>query len=681
MRNKLKIVFIIITLGIILGAKTHRITFKFTPNVQPESVSLAGTFNNWSIVSTPMHDDNGDGIWTVIIELEDGEYQYKFVVNGEHWYQDLNNPLSAPDGYGGRNSIIRVGDYDKFQQSAVPGDGKILESAVLHKQDYPYFVFADDTTLYLKLRTKQDDVDSVSVIFDESEQRMDWYAFDGTFDYFIAELNSQFQQKFEYKFLIFDGDNNFLYDDDFTIIPDDIEIFYIPSWVENAIFYQIFPERFANGDKSNDPPDVQRWGEKPEYFNFFGGDLQGVLDNLDYLVELGINAIYFNPVFQAPSNHKYDMSDPMKIDPHFGSINLFKELVDSCHSLGIKIIIDGVFHDTGRKHWAFQDVIENEQESDYADWYNVHSYPVGPEDNPNYDCWWGFGSLPSLNTTNPEVRKYLFDVAKYWTRLGVDGWRLDCPNEVEDDFWLHFRDTIRSINPQAYILGEIWGDGSKWLQGDMFDAVMNYRFRQACIDFFAMDNIDASRFVEKYFYILATYFPNVNNVSFNLLGSHDTQRFLTLCNGNKNKLKLAWLFQMTTIGAPSIYYGDEIGMTGGKDPDCRKCFQWNKSSQDTILLNYMKKLIQIRKSHPIIPLGNVFKFEIIDEDCIAFYKKHNSEYSIVVINRGENEKYLSLQSPFEKDTIVELLSMEKMNVSDGMIKSTIPAYGGMIIVR
>ncbi|MCD6595497.1 alpha amylase N-terminal ig-like domain-containing protein [bacterium] len=675
MKKQIYLIFLFSIISI-LSAKTHSITFEYTPNVVPKSVALAGSFNNWSSSAMPMSDDDNDGIWTITIQLEDGEYLYKFVVNGDKWYQDLNNSLSSPDGYGGRNSIIRVGDYGKFTGPAFLGDGKILKDAIYHTQKYPYFA-RQDSMLWIKLRTKQDDIDSVAIIFYEKAQKMDWYAFDGTFDYYIAEIYPQ-RNNFSYKFKIYDGDSSFDYSDNFSVEFSQIYNFHTPNWISTSIFYQIFPERFANADKSNDPKDVQRWGGKPEYDNFFGGDLKGVLNHLDYLQNLGVNAIYFNPIFLSPSNHKYDMSDQMKIDPHFGDSALFKTLLDSCHELGIKIMLDGVYHDTGRKHWAFQDVIRNGAKSKYANWFTIYSFPVASIEKPNYKCWWNFGSLPSLNTDNPDVRKFLFDFTRYWMKLGIDGLRLDCANETGDEFWTEFRDSVRKINPDAYILGEIWGDGSRWLKGDMFDAVMNYRFRDACLDFFAYDKISSHQFAEKYFTILASYLPNVNFASFNLLGSHDTPRFLTLCKNDSRKLKLATFFQLTAIGAPSIYYGDEIGLTGDKDPDCRKCFVWDTLGQNRELLQYIKKLISIRKKYPVISQGNIYKFDTPTDDCIILYKKYRGQNAIILINREDSEILYKIDEPakyFEDAMTGQKISLEK---SDGIYN--IPANIGRILI-
>ena len=222
-----------------------------------------------------------------------------------------------------------------------------------------------------------------------------------------------------------------------------------PDWVKDAIFYQIFPERFQNGNRANDPEGSEPWGSKPKLFNFMGGDLDGVIQKLPYLKDLGVNAIYFNPLFEAPtSNHKYDTANYMKIDPSFGDMDTFRTLIREAHKLGIKVLLDAVFNHSGDSHWAFKDAEKNGPESKYWNWYLFHGFPVVKSPKPNYESWWGFASLPKFNEYNPEVREHLFKVAEFWSKEGIDGWRLDVPNEVRDmNFWREFRSPRKAYQP------------------------------------------------------------------------------------------------------------------------------------------------------------------------------------------------------------------------------------------
>ena len=418
---------------------------------------------------------------------------------------------------------------------------------------------------------------------------------------------------------------------------------FLPAWVRDAIFYQIFPERFANGDRSNDPPNVEPWGGIPKSKNYFGGDLKGIIDHLDYISSLGVNCLYLNPIFWSTSNHKYHAKDFLRIDPQFGDEATFKRLVDDCHARGIRIILDGVFNHTGVDFFAFEDIKKNGATSRYVKWFNVYNFPVGPPSKPNYECWWGYGDLPKLMTHNPEVREYLFRATEHWMKLGIDGWRLDVPNEISHPFWVEWRKLVKRLNPEAYIVGEIWDDATPWLNGDQFDAVMNYRFRGACLDFFINKKISPSQFSAALSTIRNDYPSEVNYALQNLLGSHDTERLLTLCKDDKELMKLAWLFQMTYVGAPMVYYGDEIGMTGGKDPGCRGTMIWEEGKQDQNLLNTVKQLIAIRNNNPVLHHGDFEVFITDDENTVfGFIRKYGKNSAVVLLNNGKTVRTVDL---------------------------------------
>lgn len=457
----------------------------------------------------------------------------------------------------------------------------------------------------------------------------------------------------------------------------------VPDWVKDAVFYQIFPERFANGDPSNDPPGTEPWGGKPKPKNYFGGDLQGIIDHLDYISSLGVNTIYLNPIFQSNSNHKYHTDDYLKIDSAFGNERIFSALVDSCHARRIRVILDGVFNHSGRGLFAFQDIVKNGAKSRYRDWFNVYSFPVGPANKPNYECWWGYGDLPKLMTQNPEVKQYLFDVTAHWMNFGIDGWRLDVPNEIPHPFWIEWRKHVKALNPDAYIVGEIWDDGRPWLQGDQFDAVMNYKFRGACLDFFVHRKTTASGFDSALSSVRSLYPDDVNQVMQNLLGSHDTERLLTLCDGDKATMKLAWLFQMTYIGAPMIYYGDEIGMTGGKDPDCRRTMEWNPQRQDKTLLEYMKSLIALRNTQPALRRG-AFRTLLTDNagSVYVFARIHEPDVAVVVINNDTSEHAVQLPATSLPpiSTLQQVWPVRAHVSFAGDLKVVVPAKSGVVLM-
>jgi neopullulanase len=426
-----------------------------------------------------------------------------------------------------------------------------------------------------------------------------------------------------------------------------------PEWVKHAIFYQIFPDRFATSSRVPKPSHLEAWHTPPTTYGFKGGDLLGVVEKLDYLKELGINAIYFTPVFASTANHRYHTFDYYAIDPILGGNEAFKELLKQAHQRKIRVVIDGVFNHASRGFYQFNHALENGKDSPYLDWFNIKGFPLHAYDgSPNYDCWWGIPALPKLNTRTNAVREFIFKVAEYWIAQGADGWRLDVPGEINDDsFWQEFRARVKAINPNAYIVGEIWHEAQRWLRGDQFDAVMNYQFTKACLGFFIKDrdewlasgvgyapvrSLDASSFADAIQHNLALYHTNINTVQLNLLDSHDTARFLSIAKGDVSALKLATLFQMTFIGAPSIYYGDEIGMMGGKDPDCRRSFEWNERKWDHELYDEIRALIALRNKYEALRTG-AFVPLYASGDVMAYARADDKHTLIVCINAGDQD--------------------------------------------
>jgi glycosidase len=460
---------------------------------------------------------------------------------------------------------------------------------------------------------------------------------------------------------------------------------FVPDWVKDAVFYQIFPERFANGNPANDPPGTEPWGGEPKSRNYFGGDLQGIIDHLDYIASLGINTLYLNPIFESNSNHKYHAKDYLKIDPHFGDERTFKKLVDECHARGIRIILDGVFNHTGVEFFAFEDIKKNGANSQYLGWFNIYSLPIGPPSKPNYECWWGYGDLPKLMTHNPEVRDHLFQVTRHWMEFDIDGWRLDVPNEIPHQFWIEWRKLVKSINPGAYIVGEVWSDATPWLKGDQFDAVMNYRFRGACLDFFVRNKTTVSQFDSVFTKARSDYPPDVNFVLQNLLGSHDTERLLTLCKGDTSTMKLATLFQMTYVGAPMVYYGDEVGMQGGKDPGCRGTMVWNEKKQDRDLLRSFKDAIQLRNEHVALRRGQCETLLADNSKSLyAFVRRHVNEIAVVVLNNSTTPQRVSVSlSDVEKNRIwkrVWPVQRAGEKAVEPSVNTTLPPKSGIVYI-
>lgn len=459
-----------------------------------------------------------------------------------------------------------------------------------------------------------------------------------------------------------------------------------PDWAKNAVFYQIFPERFANGDTSNDPPGTLPWGSAPTNNSFMGGDLQGIIDHLDYLQKLGVTALYLNPIFEAPSNHKYNTTDYMKIDPHFGTMDTFHTLVNDLHARGMKLILDGVFNHTGDTFWAFQDAKAKGESSPYWSWYTIYGYPVVTSPQPNYLCWWGFGELPKLNYNNPAVPNYILNtVVDFWTRQGIDGWRLDVPNEVTlPGFWQAFRQKVKSINPDAYIVGEIWTDPSPWVQGDKFDATMNYPFASEVLAL--VNHTESVSDFDAHLAAQRSSIGQATNGMFNIIDSHDTARFLTEAGTDPYRQREAALIQMTYPGAPVVYYGDEYGMQGQKDPDDRRCFDWNQADWNMTTWNWYQKLIAIRKAEPALRDGWFQPVDIDNQNNVYAYlreKQGNYDRILVVVNNQFSAQPVTMSTAHTDLTdgtvLTDLMSGQTFTVKNNQISLPSVDHGGVIL--
>lgn len=434
-----------------------------------------------------------------------------------------------------------------------------------------------------------------------------------------------------------------------------------PDWAKEAIFYQIFPDRFAKSSNVPKASHLEAWDAQPTPHGYKGGDLLGVVEQLDYLQNLGVTALYFNPVFQSASNHRYHTHDYFQVDPMLGGNKALRVLIDEVHKRDMKIMLDGVFNHASRGFFQFNDILENGDKSAYLDWFHVRKFPLNAynELEAGYDAWWGLKALPKFNTDTKAVREFLWAVATHWLEFGIDGWRLDVPNEIRDDsFWQEFRRRCHKINPEAYIVGEIWDDPSRWLQGDQFDAVMNYPLTRAIFGFVSHDLNDKESDKCGYKYInrltaegfakalqsnLTTYHPEITQAQFNLLGSHDTPRALTLLKGDEDALRLAYLLLFTLPGAPCIYYGDELGLMGNHDPFCRQAMPWGtKSLWDYDLLDYLQDLIELRKRYKAFSRGTLSILKT--QGCALAYRlEYEGQEIILAVNADKKPVQLTLK--------------------------------------
>jgi len=447
-----------------------------------------------------------------------------------------------------------------------------------------------------------------------------------------------------------------------------------PGWVRDAIFYQVFPDRFASSKRVVKPGVLEPWDSPPTTHGFKGGDLLGVAEHLAYLEDLGVNAIYLTPIFASAANHRYHTYDYLTVDPLPGGDDALRALLDAAHDRGMRVILDGVFNHTGRGFWPFHHVLETGAASPYTGWFHLDAtalragrpllaYP--PSGTPaaalGYEAWWGLPALPKLNTDEPQVREYLFGVAEHWLRFGIDGWRLDVPTEIDDEaFWQEFRTRCRQIRSDAYLVGEIWSIAPEWVQGDRFDALMNYPLAEAILGYAggsALDldvvrshheyaanvrRLDGPALLSRIRELTAAYEPSVIASQLNLLGSHDAPRIRTVLGDDVERVRLAVLLQATLPGAPCIYYGDEIGMAGGNDPACRGAFQWDETKWEPGLRDTVRALMRLRSAEPALRDGPLTA--VGSSGAAAAYERGSGAARFVVaVNAGDEAARLDLR--------------------------------------
>ena len=491
----------------------------------------------------------------------------------------------------------------------------------------------------------------------------------------------------------------------------------VPDWVQDAIFYQIFPDRFARSERlAKNGLKFEPWDSPPNPYGFKGGDLYGVAERLDYLQDLGITALYLNPIFASASNHRYHTYDYYNVDPLLGGNEALRYLLDEAHKRSVRVMLDGVFNHASRGFWQFHHVLETGAASPYRDWFFFDpehlngkrtwgAYPTSHQQQLiqqegsykaiGYQAWWNLPALPKFNTYTPAVREFIFGVAEHWLRFGIDGWRLDVPAEIDDDsFWQEFRRRVRAVNPEAYIVGEIWHEAQRWLQGDQFDATMNYLVTAAALSYFGasrldMDTInqagglqgrvhdmDAQAFANEIDRLFHLYKPEFSYAQLNLLDSHDMPRFLSCVRGDKTALKQAYLFVHTYPGAPCIYYGDEIGIDGRHDPDCRKSFPWDDQRWDHDLLDYLKACTKLRKDFVALRRGS-FKRLKAEDQAYAFERELGEEKLIVAFNAGDHAHKFGVR--VEAGNYVSIFGKAEVESKDGHLHLKIEPRGSVVL--
>lgn len=455
-----------------------------------------------------------------------------------------------------------------------------------------------------------------------------------------------------------------------------------PRWVKDMIWYQIFPDRFYQ-DGNNQP---LPWGKLPvNNHELYGGNLKGITKKLPYIKDMGFTGIYLNPIFESPSAHRYDTIDYYKIDPLLGTTEDFKNLLDQAHNLGMKVMIDGVFNHVDFMHPWFLDVVEKGEMSPYKDCFYIDKYPLANfkfdktgrpiqtmKIRPNFKAFAYSVHMPKWNTHHPKTQEHLLGAISYWTLLGVDGWRLDVSNEISHSFLRQIMDTVRKINPNVYVLGENMDYAMPWLSGDQMDAVMNYDLVRHLWKFLE-HKITVTDFKDRVNDYLAKTPKNILENMYNLVGTHDQVRIKRRLDDDVRREKQAFVFMYSSEGAPSLYYGDEVGMTGEQDPDNRRCMIWDESAWDHDFKQFIKTLNQLRKTHSSLSEAD---YHFLAGDVLAYTKKDDQEEILIILNQNQNAN-LSIPSHLQ-GTYKDLITGEIMTIHD---KIALEAYDTYVLLR
>ena len=655
------------------------VTFTYDPpaGLEVQSVSLRGSFNNWG--ETPMQ-KQPDGTWSVTVDLQPGDVQYKFFINGQ-WPKnmcedptygtpgvDSESQNCTDDGNGGMNAVRTVkSDNDSPQNDAL---------AFQHDPKDVRFVSVAAGKLSVRFSVASGAVKSAAVSADKTYPML---------KQLVSEEGETWRAALPvatktYRIQLTDKDGKAQ-----TFGPFEVpaQPFTALDWVSKSVGYQIFLERFWNGDKTNDAkalgadeynfnlvwkadaslkkPYLSKWADPPGEMHcchqYFGGDLAGFIQKLPYLKALGTTFVYFNPLFDSGSAHGYDTHDYLKVSPKFGDKALLKKALEEAHKNGIKVVFDFVPNHTGLGFWAFQDVVKNGKNSKYWDWYFIKQYPFTPGDIKGYEGWAGVASLPKLNTGNPEVRQYLINAAVSWIKFGFDGLRVDVVNELIDphNFFKDLRKAVRSANPNAYMVAEIWQRDPSWLQGDEFDSLMNYAIGRDVLLGYARGLSSASRVLSGLSTVYSTYSEAVAAQGFNLMGSHDTARVLTDLGGGGlgdkpsaeaiARLELASALLYALPGVPVYFQGEECGFTGEKgaypvNELYRYPVQWDKCNSDT--LKHYQSLGKLRRGLPGLT-SPVFRVYQGENSVLAFFRgESGSDEVLAVFNSGKDVAKLAL---------------------------------------
>jgi glycosidase len=735
-----------------IGPDEYLVAFRWVPAGEVSRPSVVGDFNSWNREALLMEGPDAEGAYTASARIRGGEYTYKFLHGRDGYVQDPQNPDARPDGYGGNNSILRLGLSALLRDATADrGDGLFVDAAFDHRPEEPtYFDLFTPQDALIRLRTLRGDVEGARLhLIREDGSReiveMPYAAADPMFDFWEYHYHAPewSPAPVAYQFEAVDGEASAVHEPVFDLVMDPSTIMHTPEWARHAVWYQIMVDRFRDGDPSNNPENtpgtnriekthpwtsewytMQVWESEGGrsfwadaiFRRLYGGDFQGVIDKLDYLKDLGVTAIYFNPVFEAFNHHKYNARSYVHADDGYGMAGEFPKsmkthdaldpstwefngsdrmllaLIEEAHKRDMKVILDGVWNHVGDDHHAFLDVQKNLQNSPFADWFDVKSW-----DPFVYSGWGGFMGLPEFaksanGLASESLKEHIFNVTRRWMDPngdgdpsdGIDGWRLDVPMHLPFGFWEEWVALVKEINPDAYIVGEVWDPAEEWLQQGRFDAVMNYQFSKAAFPFFAnvKDKITASEFDARLARLRLRYPRNSTYVLQNLYDSHDTDRWVSrianpdLAYDGANRLqdsgpnfmdqrpdavhydrqRLMAVFQATYLGAPMIWYGTEVGMFGADDPRCRMPMWWEDlapyDSPDYIIMpelrDHFRSLFHLRGAEELLRTGDYTTALASDEQDVFAFWRHapmNAQAILVVLNNSGEMQHVSIPVP------------------------------------
>ncbi|MBD7912399.1 MULTISPECIES: glycoside hydrolase family 13 protein [Clostridium] len=599
----------------------------------------------------------GEGKFCVEVEAPKGDLYYHFKIAGEE-DKILLDPNNMQDGAKNWHSICRIGttSFNQIEFELTPS----------------YIAEIEGGYIEIKIVSHQEWIQNITLIVEDkngilTEYKCENHYTNGVKKYFRCVIEKEKIEDEKFCFKIYSKENIYYFCAN-QLLNKKIEKLFDCSLVRfnyvpisnTGVVYHIFPDSFArSGQTTIEGREMLDWDSEPRKKAFFGGNLKGIIDKLDYIKELGISYIYMTPIFYANSNDRYDCIDYMKIDPMLGDEENFHKLVTEAHKRNIKIVLDIVLNHCGTEFWMFDDLLRNQEKSKYKNYYIVYKYPVKFKPNrPNYSCWWDYGEMPQFNLDNKEVRDYLLGCCRYWIKkYYIDGWRIDVSSELSHDFLRLFRKEMKALNKEVVVIGENWKDSRTFLEGDQLDGVTNYLiWWKAFEPFFSGGKLKISELADN---LMSCYFIYPHNRSienWNVLSSHDVPRFSGKLL-NEEDITNAIFLQMVIPGNPVIYYGDEIMIKGDDTPNNRRTMKWDIVNRNPEVLQWYRKLIQIRNKCDAIKFGT-FYIRLADDEkkVLIIEREYKDEHIYCISNLSDKDICVDVDKVLKVENFVELLS-------------------------